>query len=417
MSVLGIIAEFNPLHNGHRYFISRAKQTHNFDAVICVMSGNFVQRGEAAICNKWVRANMALHAGVDLVIEIPACFCVRSAHYFARGAIQLLHRTGIMTHLAFGSENGRLDELAAIAAIVGDESQPYKHQLKSCLAQGLSYPAARTRAVESIAGEGLTGLSSIIGQPNNILAVEYLRVLEQERIPIEPLTIPRIGAAYNSLELSDMASASAIRQCLLGCAVNRVAASMPAAAFTLLQQEMAAGRAPVTTASLGQILLAKLRTIQSDQLAQIYEVSEGLDNRILKAGMACGTWDELRAAIKSKRYNMTRINRMLLYVLLNLQTRQILDFDQHGPLYIHILGFSTQGRKILQKIKIKSDLPILNRGSDVKAVAGDNDSPKLGDMLRLDVTATDLYCLLYPRSDQRFGARDFTTSPQLLRGE
>lgn len=417
MAVLGVIAEFNPFHNGHRYLISQARQAHNFDAVICVMSGNFVQRGEAAICNKWARAHMALHAGADLVIEIPACFCIRSAYYFALGALQLLDRTKVVTHLAFGSESGRLDELGAIAAIIGDESQAYKHHLKSCLAQGLSYPSARARAIKSITGPHLTGIGSIIEQPNNILGIEYLRVLEQERIPIKPLTIPRIGSGYKSLEFSAMASASAIRHCLLNDMGNIAATMMPAAAFTLLQQEIEAGRAPVDTTDLGQVLLAKLRMIQPDHLRQIYEVSEGLENRILKAGMTCGTWEELRDSIKSKRYSLTRINRLLLYILFNLQIRQIHDFDQHGPLYIHTLGFSPKGRKILQAIKNKSSLRILSRGSAVKDAAEDKNAEVLPDMLKLDILATDLYCLLYPQARQRYGARDFTTSPQMVTGE
>ena len=416
MAVLGVIAEFNPFHNGHQHLISQARQAHNFDAVICVMSGNFVQRGEAAICNKWARAHMALHAGADLVIEIPACFCIRSAYYFALGALQLLDRTRVVTHLAFGSESGRLDELGAIAAMIGNESQAYKHHLKSCLAQGLSYPSARARAIESITGPHLTGIGSILGQPNNILGIEYLRVLEQERIPIEPLTIPRIGSGYKSLDFSTMASASAIRHCLLNDRGNIAIAAtmMPAAAFALLQQEVESGRAPVATTDLSQVLLAKLRMIQPDHLRQIYEVAEGLENRILKAGMTCGTWEELRDSIKSKRYSLTRINRLLLYILLDLQNRQIHDFDQHGPLYIHTLGFSPKGRKILQAIKNKSSLRILNRGSAVKAAAEDKDAEVLRDMLRLDVLATDLYCLLYPQARQRYGARDFTTSPQLV---
>ena len=416
MAVLGVIAEFNPFHNGHRYFISQAGQTHNFDAVICVMSGNFVQRGEAAICNKWVRAHMALHAGADLVIEIPACFCIRSAYYFARGALQLLDRTKVVTHLAFGSESGRLDDLGTIAAVIGDENQAYKHHLKSCLAQGLSYPSARARAIESITGGHLSGIGSIIEQPNNILGIEYLRVLEQERIPIKPMTIPRIGSEYKSLEVSAMASASAIRHCLLNDRGNTAATMMPAAAFNLLQQEIEAGRAPVDTNNLGQILLAKLRMVRPDHLRQIYEVSEGLENRILKAGMTCGTWEELRNSIKSKRYSLTRINRLLLYILLNLQNRQIHDFDQHGPLYIHTLGFSPKGRKILQAIKNKSSLRILSRGSAVKAAAEDKDNEVLREMLRLDVLTTDLYCLLYPQARQRSGARDFTTAPRLVTG-
>lgn len=411
MPVLGIVSEFNPLHNGHQLFISTVQNSQNFDATICVMSGNFVQRGEAAICNKWIRARMALHAGADLVIEIPFCFCVRSAFYFARGALQLLNATGVVTHLAFGSENGRLDELQAIAAIVGEEGLEYKQRLKSHLTQGVSYPTARARAVQYTAGSRLRDLDSIIGQPNNILAIEYLRVLAQERIPIQPLTVPRVGSDYNSLDISPLASATAIRHSLLTGNGALAESAMPAETFTLLQKEMEAGRSPVDSSTLERALLARLRMISRDQLIPIYEISEGLENRVLKAGIACGNLDELRHSIKSKRYSMTRINRLLLYILLNVETRQILGFDQHGPMYLHILGFSTKGRKILQEIKNKSHLQILNRGSEVKAMAEDSSSPIRRDMLRLDVKATDLYTLLYPHPDQRRGAKDFTTSP------
>ncbi len=414
MPVLGIISEFNPLHNGHQLFIRTVQNSQNFDATICVMSGNFVQRGEAAICNKWTRARMALHAGADLIIEIPFCLCVRSAFYFARGALQLLNATGVVTHLAFGSENGRLDELQAIAAIVGEEDQEYKQRLRSYLTQGLSYPTARARAVQHIAGNRLRDLDSIIGQPNNILAIEYLRVLAQEKIPIQPLTVPRVGSDYNSLDFSPLASATAIRHSLLTGSGALAESAMPAETLALLRKEMEAGRAPVDSTALERALLARLRLMSRDQLIPIYEVSEGLENRVLKAAIACGSLDELRHSVKSKRYSMTRINRLLLYILLNVETRQILGFDQHGPMYLHILGFSTKGRKILQEIKNKSHLQILSRGSEVKAMAEDSNSPIRQDMLRLDVKATDLYTLLYPQPDQRRGAKDFTTSPSTV---
>lgn len=415
MSVLGIIAEFNPLHNGHQYFIESAQREHNFDTTICVMSGNFVQRGEAAICNKWTRACMALHAGADLVIEIPFCFCVRSAYYFARGAIQLLNATGVVTHLAFGSENGRLDELRTIAATIADESHEYKRELKYFLSQGLNFPTARSKTIQSIKGNNIGNIDSIIMQPNNILAIEYLRVLQQDAIPIQPFTILRQGSDYNSLELTNYASASAIRYSLLNNLGNLNNSSfMPYQAFALLQQEIQAGRAPVNLAALEQALLAKLRTTPLNQLHDIYEISEGLEHRIRKAAIACGTLEQLRQMIKSKRYSLTRINRQLLYVMLNVGTQKMLSFDQHGPLYFHILGFSTKGREILQEIKNKSALRMLNRGSDVKEAGQDDNQPVLRAMLELDVQATDIYCLLYTNAAHRSGAQDYTTSPHII---
>jgi len=388
------------------------QRSHDFEATVCVMSGNFVQRGEAAICNKWTRARMALHAGVDLVIEIPFCFCVRSAFYFARGSLQLLNATGVVTHLGFGTENGRLDELDAIATIIGKEEPEYRHHLKSYLARGWSYPSARARAVEAVAGNQFPELDSVLGQPNNILAIEYLRVLLQDKLPLQPLTIPRIGSDYNSLDASPLASASAIRHSLLTDRGDLSGQAMPPAACAILQQEIEAGRAPVDTTTLERALLARLRMLSAHQLTPIYEVSEGLENRVLKAAIASGTLEELRRSIKSKRYSLTRINRLLLYILLGVETRQILGFDQYGPAYMHLLGFSTKGRKILQAIKNKSPLPILSRGSEVKAASEDPSSPIRQDMLRLDVRATDLYTLLYPHPRQRRGAQDYTTSPQ-----
>jgi predicted nucleotidyltransferase len=415
MSVLGVIAEFNPLHNGHLHFIQRAKQSKDFSATICVMSGSFVQRGEAALCNKWVRTRMALQAGIDLVIELPFSFAVRSAYFFARGSIELLYRTGVVSHLAFGSESGQLEQLQSIAAIIANENPEYKYHLKHYLAKGLSFPVARAQTIQKIMGEQICDLERIILQPNNILAVEYLRVLEQEAISIEPLTIPRIGSGYNSIELSAYASASAIRHSLLEHPLNDDnMGSMPADVSALLQEEIQAGRAPVTLNSLEQAILAKLRTISLAKLSKIYEITEGLEHRIQAAANSSGTLEELRQSIKSKRYSLTRINRLLLYSFLGIETEQMQSFDQHGPLYLHILGFSTKGRKILQEIKNKSSVRIINRGSEVKSVYQDTSNPTLQAMLGLDIQATDIYTLLYPHSSNRQGSQDFTTSPVII---
>lgn len=416
MPVLGIIAEFNPLHNGHIHFLHSAQQSQDFAATICVMSGNFVQRGEAALCNKWVRAQMALQAGIDLVIELPFSFAVRSAYFFARGGIQLLNRTGVVSHLAFGSESGCLEELQSVAAIIAHEDEEYKAHLKSNLSAGLSFPAARSKAVQAVIGnKQINNVDALVAQPNNILALEYLRVLEQEAIPIQPITILRQGQGYNSLALSDYASATAIRHFLYQHPQNHSnLKALPENSLSLLQHEILSGRAPITTASLEQALLIKLRTIPLTNLAKIYEITEGLEHRVHTAALANGSWEELRQAIKSKRYSLTRINRLLLYILLNIEKQQILSFDQHGPLYIHILGFSTKGRKILQEIKNKSSLRILNRGSEVKGAFEDNSNEILQAMLGLDIRATNIYTLLYPNSSTRHGNQDFTTSPVMI---
>jgi len=416
LSVLGIIAEFNPLHNGHLHFIQSAQQGRDFSATICVMSGNFVQRGEAALCNKWVRARMALQAGVDLVIELPFSFAVRSAYFFARGAIELLYRTGVVSHLAFGSESGQLEQLQIIAAIIADESQEYKQHLKHYLTKGLSFPAARAKTIQKIMGKQITNLEHIILQPNNILALEYLRVLKQKSIPIQPITIPRKGSGYNCMELSPYASASAIRHALLEHPLSdNDMASIPADILALLQQEIHAGRAPVTLNALEQAILAKLRTVSLPNLSKIYEITEGLEHRVQAAAISSGTLEELRQSIKSKRYSLTRINRLLLYSLLEIKTEQMLNFDQHGPLYLHILGFSTKGRKILQEIKNKSSVRIINRGSEVKNAYLDKSNPTLQAMLGLDIQTTDIYTLLYPNSSTRHGSQDFTTSPVIIK--
>jgi len=413
-SVLGVIAEFNPFHNGHLHLIQAAREVHDFSAIVCVMSGNFLQRGETAICSKWVRTRMALDAGVDLVIELPFCFAVRSAYYFARGSIELLYRTGAVTHLAFGSESGDLKKLRSIATIITHEDQEYKTHLKHYLARGLSFPAARSRTIQNVLGERITDLEHTIMQPNNILALEYLRVLEQESLPIQPLTISRRGSGYHHLEISPYPSASAIRARLLDDRITEIEGSMPPACLASLQQEITLGRAPVTMETLEHTILSRLRTIPLDKLAQIYEITEGLEYRIREAAMESGTLHELKHYIKSKRYSLTRINRLLLYLLLDVEKEAMHAFDQRGPLYAHILGFSTKGRKILQNIKNKSSLHILNRGSDVKNVCTDSTNPTLRAMLDLDVRATDIYTLLYPNPSTRHGSQDFTTSPVII---
>lgn len=412
MAVLGIVAEYNPFHNGHRHLIEEARKTADFSATVCVMSGNFVQRGEPALCHKWARARMALNCGADLIIELPFCFAARSAYYFGRAAVQLLSRTGVVTHIAFGSENGNIQALKKMAAILAHEPQQYKTILKKNLSRGLSFPLARSKSLQEFTGNRDGELEKILLGPNNILAIEYLRVIEEENLPLIPLSIPRKGSRYHSTELSTFSSATAIRNALINSGkIEQIAAAMPAASLEILKEEIKLGRAPVLPDALEQAILFKLRSLNIQDLEDIYEISEGLEYRFKEAAISCGSLDELRKSIKSKRYSLTRINRTLLYSLFSLSKNQVALFDKHGPLYLHILGFSAKGQKILQKIKIKSQVKILNRGSDVREVYNEAGISISGDMLALDVYAGDIYSLLFPEPEARTGALDFTTSP------
>ncbi len=410
MAVLGIIAEFNPFHNGHYNLIKEVRKQHDFDSIICVMSGSFVQRGEPAICNKWARAQMALQGGADLVIELPFCFATRSAYYFAKGALQLLELTGVVTHLAFGSENNDIQVLDQVADLLHDESDEYKIILKEFLAQGLSYPLARSKALQKYCPDNPAMASLLLGS-NNILGIEYLKVLKELDSAIIPLTIERRGSSYHSTDLSEYASASAIRKALYNnTPLEEIQLAMPLATKQILGKEIEQGRAPSHIDTFDNLLLYKLRTMNAKEIGDLYDVTEGLEERIRDKALSCTNVEELKPAIKTKRYSLTKINRILLYSLFNLTKDLAVELDNNGPQYHHVLGFNTQGQKLLQDINYNSKIPVLNRGKDVKALYNQKDTPA-GRMIHLDVMSTNVYNLLYPAYTQRIGAADFTTSP------
>ncbi|NLW91736.1 MAG: nucleotidyltransferase [Syntrophomonadaceae bacterium] len=412
MAVLGVVSEYNPFHNGHKYLFDMACQAEKFDAVVCVMSGNFTQRGEAALFNKWARAEMALASGADLVIELPFCFAVRSAYYFARGAMQLLQRTGVVTHLAFGCENNHLPTLQGIAEILSHEPDEFKTSLKRNLSNGLSFPLARSRALQDMQSPSNHDLHGALLGPNNILAIEYLRVMQEENIPFHPIAIKRQGSPYHDTEVSCLPSATAIRQALIHNAdLDSLRSSLPPGSIDIIDRELANGRKSSGLESLERSIIMMIRSMSTDQLRSIYEVNDGLEYRIKEAANHSGTLYQLLTQIKSKRYNMTRISRSMLYILFSLTKDQMQLFDRSGPQYLHLLGFSAKGQKILQVMKINSRLTIVNRASDMKKLCEESPDPVLSQMANLDRLATDMYSLLYSNPDMRKGSLDYTMSP------
>ena len=404
MNVVGLVTEHNPFHNGHLYHVQEARKACDADLVISVMSGHFLQRGEPALFNKWARAKMAVLAGVDMVIELPTAFSVRSASAFARGAVEILNATGIVSHICFGSEAGCLDELWPAARLLADEPPVFKQKLASFLDQGVSFPKARAMAIaDYLAADDRDGASAnLYSSPNNILGIEYMKAIESTGSHIKPVTIKRIAAGYHDSEIEDysgledylaIASATSIRQELsFTNELNRkVSTVVPKTTLETMEQEIASGHGPVFLANYATTLFYLLRTRPKEWLAEIYEVTEGLENRLHSMAQSAESVEGLLKNLKTKRYTWTRLQRILSYIMLEYTKSLAHTFDQTGPLYLRILGLSDKGRRILKTVKKQGNLPVITRTAPFL-----HNTDSLAVMLKFDVKATDIYALLAP---------------------
>lgn len=407
MPVVGIVAEYNPLHHGHVHHIQTSRRMTGAEAVIAVMSGNFTQRGEPALVSKWARAEMALLAGVDLVFELPFVFAARSAYHFARGAVTLLQKTGVVTHLSFGSEWGEIEPLQKIAAVISQEPPEYREQLKRELALGHSYPQARAQALQKhLKAKGWRqDLSEMLALPNNILALEYLRVLQENPCGIIPVTIPRIGQGYHQAGNVPLASATFIRHQIQQQYPLDEIKGLPAFSRSVLEREISNGHGPVLPASMTGMIRFALHRMKTSELAKIHDIGEGLENRVHRAAQVCTSREQMIEHIKTRRYSYTRISRILLYSLLGFTREKSVSFDQTGPLYLRLLAFSPQGQKILHDMRVNSRLPVITKLGRRHQL----DDPLAQDMLAFDLLATDLHSLLQPQPGPL--GLDFLRSP------
>ena len=410
MKVLGLITEYNPFHNGHLYHLEKSKSLSGADYTVCVMSGNFIQRGEPAIVDKWARARMAIAAGVDLVIELPLVYAMSSAEFFAYGAVKILDSMGIVENICFGSESGNIDELMEIASTLAFEPEAYRNLLKSCLAEGSSYPAARQKALsgyyQSI-GKKNTGYDEILGSSNNILGIEYIKALLRLKSNIKPLTIKRFGNEYNSEALvGNISSATSIRNAINNnIELNKIALSMPSLSLSILMEEFSNGKGPVSPCDLEGILLHYIRSTKKDDLSKGVYISEGLENRIKAASRECGSYDELIRGIATRRYTTTRIGRALFSSLIGISQREFEEFNScGGPQYIRILGFNRKGTEILKQIKKSALLPVVTKAADFK----DSCNPVIKRMLEIEAISTDIYVLGYKNLAFRKAGQEFT---------
>ncbi|SHK63130.1 cytidyltransferase-like domain-containing protein [Selenomonas ruminantium] len=403
MEITGIIAEYNPFHNGHLYQINQIRQ-HRDSLIVAVISGSFTQRGEAAILDKWQRAQCAVESGCDLVLELPFAFACRSAQDFAQGGAALLARLGIVSQLAFGAESDNLAQLQAIASQLDDKD--FQKQLHQQIANGLSY----AQAISAVLGND-ENTATLIRQPNNILAIEYLRSLNRLPTSIKPLLIPRQGAGYHEPDIhGPLASATAIRQALYQETVADLASVLPAATYQATRQ-LSASQLPDMN-RLYLPLQTKLLTSSFSSLQNIYGINEGLENRILDMAQKASDWQKLIKAVTTKRYPASRIARTLLYLLLDIDKGSMALFDQAGPLYARLLAASSQGKKLLKDIKQQSSIPLITKTSQYlntnKRRGAKADLTPFEQMLSLDTIATELRNLTCQTAADR---NDFQQSP------
>ena len=391
--ILGIVSEYNPFHNGHLHHLEVSKQITKTDFSVVVMSGNFVQRGDTSLINKWVKTEMALKAGIDLVIELPTVYAISSAENFADGAIKILNSLGVVDFVSFGSEIGEITPLNDIANILYREPKEFSSLITAQLKSGLSFPRAREIAINQFFGTSKK-YSEILNNPNNILGIEYLKSLKKHRSHIRPLTIKRDYSDYNSTKIKKgIASATAIRTMIEN--KKNVHYVVPFETYELLDEEINSGRIIPNLSVFEKEIIYTLRRMTLSEIANIPDVSEGLENKIKLAANNFNTLPELIANIKSKRYTQSRIQRILLYALLNITQKDINSSKRVTP-YIRVLGFNKHGKRIISAIAAANPkLKIIKKKK--KFVENSNDTT-LRNMISKDILATNIYTLGYKKN-------------------
>lgn len=399
VAAVGVIAEYNVFHGGHAWQLGEVRRRLGADtAVVVCMSGNFVQRGDFAILAKHARAEAAVLAGADLVLELPTPWSAATAERFAQGGVAVLAGTGVVTHLSFGCECGSLEPLQRVAEGLARDS--YHERLRRFLGEGMTFAAARQAALSApeLAGDAARCLAS----PNNALAVEYLRALDG--CGIQPLALPRMGAGHDSQEPGEYLSASAIRHKILSGSGDW-RPFVPASTAAILDREIAARRAPVSMAACERAVLARLRTMTEKDFSAYDGGGEGLYHRFYHAVHSAAGLEDILTAAKTKRYPLARLRRMLLYSYLGVQP----PGRGETPPYLRVLAANARGRALLGEMRKTAALPILTRPGSVRRL-----DRAAQDLFALESRCTDLYTLAFPALVQAKPGSEYTANPVML---
>lgn len=396
MNVIGVVAEYNPFHTGHLHHLTESRRLVGQDtAVICVMSGNFVQRGDAAVYDKFTRAEAAVRCGADLVFELPLPWALSSAEGFARGAVGLLGSLGVVTHLSFGSEEGSVEPLLSLAEVLLDPRMD--ELIKRELDSGISYAAAREKALETMVGQQ----AALLKTPNNILAVEYLKALYSLRLDMKPVTVLRSGAGHDRTGPGHKSASELRGRISAGLSVEE---HIPAEAMAVYRKAEQEGKGPVELEDLELAILSRLRFLSEAAFHNTPDAAEGLGGRLCRAAWAEYSFDGILSAAKTKRYALSRLRRMLLSAALGVTA----GMAEHTPPYARILAAGPKGRQVLRIIGEKSSLPVITKPAAVK-----NLDAECRNLFALEAAATDLYVLGYPVRQERRGGKDWRQSPYM----
>lgn len=392
--VLGIIAEYNPFHNGHMYHLQKAKEQSGAQYCICVMSGNFVQRGNTSIVNKWKKAEMALLNGVDLVIELPTIYSVASAEGFSLGAIKLLNNLKMVDAISFGTETSDFAALNNISSIVNEEPMKYKSILNSELKKGLSFPKARENALMLYLNDNKR-YDNILNTPNNILAIEYLKALKKIKSTIQPIPVKREKVYYNdNVIVDEFASATAIRKLLKNEEFSEIRKVVPKSTYQILKKETELGNVVLDLSRYEKEIIYNLRRMTVSEIAELPDVNEGLEHSLKNAANYSNDITNLINIVKTKRYTVTRIQRILICALLGITKRDVGMAKKTEP-YIRVLGFNEKGKELISRINKQN--PKATVITSVKKFQDKNNNNKNSKiykrLLDIDIFSTNVYTM------------------------
>lgn len=380
MKIAGIIAEYDPFHNGHAYHIA-ATRAMGATHVAAVISGAFTQRGEPAMMTKWHRARMALEGGADLVLELPLPWAMAPAEMFAAGGVAVLNALGCISVLSFGSECGDAAALQRLAEAT--DTPAHQTALRQQLNTGLSYAAARQKAVRLSSGEADAAL---LAGPNNTLGVEYIRAARRQNAMWEFFTVSRQGAEHHAQTPCGTASAGTLRRAIREGRMEDVTAYIPPSTAAILAEALAAGTTPADPSRLHTALLAHLRGLSPEAWKALPYVSEGLENRLYRAARTADSVDALLEQLKTRRYSPARLRRILWAALLGIPA----DLPRQRPPYIRLLGFNARGREILAAAR--PSLPMVSSARQVSRLPEDARA-----VFALEQRASDVAALALPR--------------------
>ena len=412
MKTVGIIAEYNPFHQGHRYQLEQAKLLTGASKAVVVMSGNFVQRGIPAIIDKYARTKMALSHGADLVIELPVSYATVSAETFAYAGISILDRLGFVDSVCFGSECGDITMLTHLADILLEEPILYRQELKKELKSGMSFPRARTKALlnfikaKEIKGHDQASFELLLNSPNNILGIEYMKAIRKRKSKLNAVTIKRQGAGYHDSDISlPNASATAIRSVLTKEDLSSLPEDLPLETKMLLNQEYEKTY-PIFRNDFTSLLYYKLSMETEEVLTAYADVTPELANRILKNLTYAKSYDDFCQALKTKELTLTRINRGLLHILLSIPKVPNLEVC-----YGRILGFRTSATSLLRIAARENKIPLIVKTANAKLLLNKEEY----ELFEQDIRAAHLYHQMIFQKFHTILPDEYTRGPIILK--